>query len=225
MLINQRPKATCTLCKMPGHKMGQNCDLLSSLKATLVSNETVKTEYVGKLGDSRFLLVEEPSRYLLREVFGKAVCVIPDTYHLHLKRVYYSENWINFMNTRNSSRTLSQVDVPQIGENLVEIKCLGEGGLDIPDSPTMATVDAVKNWIRQHASKKKRVMCSLPPLKQKISTKKYISKNIYIYYYFNVSQLHLPCWLQWDFHEVGGRRLIDEDMKSFHLPNGYYAKL
>ena len=69
------------------------------------------------------------------------------------------------MNTRNNTRALSQVKLPQIGENLVEIRCLGEGGLDISNSPTMASVDAVKDWIRQHASKKKRVMCSLQPPK------------------------------------------------------------
>ena len=56
------------------------------------------------------------------------------------------------MNTWNNRRALSQVELPQIGENLVEIRCLGEGGLDISNSPTMATVDAVKDWIIQHAS-------------------------------------------------------------------------
>jgi hypothetical protein len=161
MIKNKVTKATCTLCKKSGHRAGRNCALLSSLKAELVHNETAKTEYVKRLGDSSFLLVEEPSRFLLREEFCNAVCIIPDTYHLHLKRTYFSENWLNFVQTRNTTRSLSQVQVPQMGENLVEIQCLGEGGLVISNAPTMATVDAVKDWIREHASKKKRVMCSL----------------------------------------------------------------
>jgi hypothetical protein len=158
---NKKQKATCTLCKKPGHKSGRNCALLSSLKAVLVPNDTAKTEYVRRLGDSRFLLVEEPSRFLLREVFSEAVCVLPDTFHLHLKRAYYSENWMSFMTTRGNARSLSQVELPQVGENIVEIQCLGEGGTAMSNTPTMATVDAVKDWIRGHASKKKRVMCSL----------------------------------------------------------------
>jgi hypothetical protein len=44
LMVNKKTKATCTLCKKPGHRAGRNCDLISSLKATLVPNDVVKTE-------------------------------------------------------------------------------------------------------------------------------------------------------------------------------------
>jgi hypothetical protein len=90
---------------------------------------------------------------------------------------------MKFTSTWNTTRLLSQVKLPQIiGENLVEIQCLGEGDLAITNLPTMATTDALQDLIRQHASKKRRAMCSLPP-KPKDLYKKCISKKIYIHYF------------------------------------------
>jgi hypothetical protein len=155
----------CTLCHLPGHRVGRMCTVVLDAKAQVIKPKEVATFAAKLVGNPAFILVETPSTITKAAIkdWVKNDQVIPgNTKHVIVQHCYYSAK-------------LSE----SFQMNVLEVSLLAEGGIPMLGyDPAYFPAYHVSTWMSQHCTsngRKKLVLSSLagPDI--------YLSQDMYDY--------------------------------------------
>ena len=117
MKNSKKRDSLCSLCLVPGHKVGRMCTIVQDLKARVVPAKDAD-EFGKSLGNPVTVLVETPdatTKRTIKDWIGGEHSIPGATQHLLVKRCYYS--------ARRAESTFQM--------NVVEVMLMGEGGIPL----------------------------------------------------------------------------------------------
>jgi hypothetical protein len=159
MRNSNKRAAICTLCHVPGHRIGRMCTIVIDQEAHVIGHREIP-QFVERLGNPALVLVERPDRSVkdaIKEWMSDGGHSIPSrTKHLVVKRCYYSAK-------PNESYQM----------NVVEVNLLEDGGMPMAaHCPAYFPAYKVTAWITQNCSsngRKKHLLSSLCDANQSMS--------------------------------------------------------
>lgn len=151
MRNSKKRDSVCSLCLVPGHKVGRMCTIVQDLKATLIPAKE-SDEFAKSLGNPAAVLVETPNsttKQAITEWISGQYTIPSSTKHLLAKRCFYS-----------ARRAESNFQM-----NVVEVVLMEDGGLPLMGhSPAYFPAWKVSNWITSNCTsngRKRQVLSSM----------------------------------------------------------------
>ena len=150
MKISKKRSAVCTLCFVPGHKVGRQCTVVLDHKAVVIGHREAP-EFAAKLGNPAAVQVDSPDKVTKAAIMGwmqEEQSIPRSTRHVVVKRCFHS-----------AKRTES------CSNNVVEVHLLGESGADLLGyCPAYFPAHQVGFWISENCcvnGRKKHLLSSL----------------------------------------------------------------
>jgi hypothetical protein len=151
MKNSKKRDSLCSLCLVPGHKVGRMCTIVQDLKARIIQGKD-SDEFAKSLGNPVTVLVETPdatTKGLIKEWIQGEHTIPSTTQHMLVKRCFYS--------ARRAATTFQM--------NVVEVMLMGDGGIPLVGHwPAYFPAWRVSAWITSNCSsngRKRQLLSSM----------------------------------------------------------------